>query len=349
MPRLVFANSVDYAPHTGGWVYNTRVVRELAAFGWDVVPLDLPAGFPRPDAAAIVRSSELFAKVPDGAIVIADQICLSPLAAVVEPMAQRLRLVMIFHHPIAKESGLAEADRARFADLERRALAACRLVVATSPSTSGALVADYGVDRGRIVVAPPGIERHPSAIPPLEADAPRLLSVGAVIPRKGYHLLVEALAGLRERSWRLDIVGDLERAPGYVVELHGLIEVAGLEARVVLRGGLEHIELDESWRRAHVYVGASLHEGYGMAVAEAIARGLPTITTRAGAIGDWLDPAAAIIVSDDSVYALRSAIARVLDEPALRKRLRQAALRQASRFASWADAARTVGERLVQL
>ena len=256
---------------------------------------------------------------------------------------------MIFHHPIAKESGLAEADRARFADLERRALAACRLVVATSPSTAGALVADYGVDRGRIVVAPPGIERHPSAIPPLEADAPRLLSVGAVIPRKGYHLLVEALAGLRERSWRLDIVGDLERAPGYVVKLRGLIEGAGLEARVVLRGGLEHIELDESWRRAHVYVGASLHEGYGMAVAEAIARGLPTITTRAGAIGDWLDPAAAIIVSDDSVYALRSAIARVLDEPALRKRLRQAALRQASRFASWADTARAVHQRLVQL
>ena len=85
MPRLVFANSVDYARHTGGWVYNTRVMRELAALGWDVVPLDLPAGFPRPDAAAIVRSGELFAKVPDGAIVIADQICLSPLAEVVEP------------------------------------------------------------------------------------------------------------------------------------------------------------------------------------------------------------------------------------------------------------------------
>ena len=349
MPRLVFANSLDYARHTGGWVYNTRVMRELAAFGWDVVPLDLPAGFPRPDAAAIARSSELFAKVPDGAIVIADQICLSPLAAVAEPMAQGLRFAMIFHHPIAKESGLAEAERARFADLERRALAVCRLVVATSLSTAGALVADYGVDRARIVVAAPGIERIPPTPPPRETDAPRMLSVGAVIPRKGYHLLVEALAGLRDRLWRLDIVGDLERAPAYVMELRGMIEAAGLDGRVVLAGGLEHIELDESWRRAHVYVAASFHEGYGMAVAEAIARGLPTITTRAGAISDWLDPAAAIIVPDGSPEALRGALARILADPALRKELRSAALAQASRFPNWADTAAIVHKAIVEL
>ena len=346
--QLVFANSVDYARHTGGWVYNTRVMRELAALGWDVVPLDLPAGFPRPDNRAKSHSARLLASVPDGALVVADQICLSPLENIAKREADRLRLVMIFHHPIAKEEGMPTRRRLLFRHRERRALAGCRLVVATSPSTASTLAADYDVDPGRIVVARPGIERFmPSAMK--DADVPRMLSVGAVIERKGYHFLVEALAGLRDAAWQLDIAGDLDRAPAYAEALKARISAAGLDGRVVLRGGLDADSLKACWRAAHVYIAASLHEGYGMAVAEAIARGLPTVTTPAGAVGDWLDPDAAIIVPDDSPEMLRAAIARVLDEPELRKRLRSAALEQASRFSSWADTAQAVHQRLAQL
>jgi glycosyltransferase involved in cell wall biosynthesis len=346
--QLVFANSVDYARHTGGWVYNTRVMRELAALGWEVVPLDLPAGFPRPDAAATARSLELFAAVPNGAIVIADQICLTPLAEVMASEAQRLRFVMIFHHPIAKETGLTAAERARFADLERRALAACALVVASSPTTARELAGDYGVDPGRIAVAPPGIERV-AAAEPRDLEIPRLLSVGAVIPRKGYDMLVAALSELRDQPWRMDIVGDPDRAPEYVSDLRTMVRTAGLSGRVFLRGGLSSDALEACWRSASIYVSASRHEGYGMAVAEAIARGLPTVTTRAGAVGDWLDPDAALIVPDDERDALRTALARVLAEPELRKELRRAALEQALRFASWGGTAGAIHERLVQL
>jgi glycosyltransferase involved in cell wall biosynthesis len=346
--QIVSANSVDYARHTGGWVYNSRVMRELAALGWDVVPLDLPAGFPRPDVMAKAQAARLLAALDDGALVIADQICLSPLAEIVAREAQRLRLVMIFHHPIARESGLADADRARFAEQERCALAACRNVVATSPSTAGALVAHYGVEPGRIVVARPGIERFAPS-PFNELGVPLMLSVGAVIPRKGYHLLVEALAALGDEPWQLDIVGDLDRAPEYATRLREQVGRLGMGDRVKLEGGLSEVDLATKWRAAHIYVAASLHEGYGMAIAEAIARGLPTVTTSAGAVGDWLDPDAALIVPDDQPEALRTALARVLAEPALRARLRDAALDQAARFPSWADAARAVHERLVQL
>jgi glycosyltransferase involved in cell wall biosynthesis len=346
--QLVFANSVDYARHTGGWVYNTRVMRELSALGWDIVGLDLPAGFPRPDAAGTVRSLELVAEVPDGAIVMADQICLSPLADVVAREAQRLRFVMIFHHPIAKESGLPEAERARFADLERRAVAACALVVASSSTTARELSADYGVAPDRIAVAPPGIEKFAPAERP-DLEIPRLLSVGALIPRKGYDVLIAALAGLRDRPWRLDIVGDADRVPEYASELRTMVRTAGLDGRVVLHGGLTPDALEACWRLASIYVSASRHEGYGMAVAEAIARGLPTVTTRAGAVGDWLDPSAAILVADDQPETLRAALVRVLDEPDLRKRLRQAALEQGSRFQTWNETAETIHEQLAQL
>jgi glycosyltransferase involved in cell wall biosynthesis len=346
--RLVFANSADYARHTGGWVYNTRVMEELSALGWKVVPLDLPAGFPLPDMAARAQSARLLAALPDDAIVVADQICLSPLYNATVREAERLRLVMIFHHPMAAERGRPIRTRRLLKHREQAALAACRLVVTTSPTTARTLAADYEVAPERIVVASPGIEKFATSAP-AKSDAPRLLSVGAVIERKGYHTLVEALTGLSERPWRLDIVGDLDRSPDYVARLREQLSATRLTDRVALRGGIPQADLDACWRDAQIYVAASLHEGYGMAVAEAIARGVPTITTRAGAVGDWLDPGAAIIVPDGSPEALRDALARVIAEPALRTALRTAALDQASRFPSWAETAAAIDERLADL
>lgn len=346
--RLVFANSVDYARHTGGWVYNSRIMQELSALGWEVVPLDLPAGFPLPDMAARSRSARLLAALPDDAIVVADQICLSPLYNIATREAERLRLVMIFHHPIAAERGRPVRTRLMLKHREQAALAACRLVVTTSATTARTLAADYEVAPERIVVASPGIEKFSPSAPP-QSDVPLLLSVGAVIERKGYHTLIEALAGLSDRPWRLDIVGDLDRAPDYSAGLRNQIRAARLTDRVALRGGIARADLDACWRDAHIYVAASIYEGYGMAVAEAIARGVPTVTTHAGAVGDWLDPGAAIIVPDSSPEALRDALARVIAEPALRIALRIAALDQASRFPSWAETVATIDEHLDQL
>jgi glycosyltransferase involved in cell wall biosynthesis len=345
---LVFVNSLDYARHTGGYVYNTRLMQELAARGWDVTPLDLPAGFPRPDVSVRARSVELLAVQPDGALVVADQICLSPLSDVLAREAARLRLVMLFHHPIAMEEGLPPDERARFMAAERAALAACRLVIVSSRTTAEALTAEYCVPAARIVVALPGIDPFDVA-EPREAEVPRLLSVGAVIPRKGYHILIEALAGLVHVPWTLDVVGDLDRVPDYVAKLRAMVGRAGLAGRVHLEGGLHEADLEVRWQATHVYVASSLHEGYGMAVAEAIARGLPVVTTGAGAVGGWLDPAAALIVQERSPEALRAALGRVLAEPELRARLRAAALAQAGHFPSWADAAEVVDQRLVAL
>lgn len=346
--RLVFANSLDYARLTGGFVYATRLMRELGGRGWDVTALDLPAGFPRPDAAARAQTAELLAALPTDTLVLADQICFSPMAETLAHEAARLRLVMIFHHPIAMEEGLSPDERARFAEAEREALATCRLVIASSHTTAATLSTEYGVPEARIVVGMPGMER-PAVVEPSSTGVPRLLSVGAVIPRKGYHVLIEALAGLTHVPWALSIVGDLDRAPDYVDSLASMIRDAGLDGRVRLQGGLSEADLEARWKSAQVFVAASLHEGYGMAVAEAIARGVPVVTTGAGAVEGWLDPSAALIVPERSPDALRDALTRVLAEPALRAELREAALRAASRFPSWSDAATVVDQRLAAL
>ncbi len=345
-PRLVFAISADYARRTGGWIYNQRLLDELRRLGWTVEDLVLPAGFPAPDAAARAASAAAFRGLPDGGLVLVDQLCLGVMPEVAAEQGARLRQVMIVHHPLALEGDACAAARA---ESECRALVNVALVLATSQPTADSLRRDYGVDSDRLVVGLPGIDRHLPRPSRPDGDDLRLLGVGAVVPRKDHGLLLEALAGLADRPWHLRIVGDLDRAPAHVDGLRRLLARHGLSDRVAFAGILEGEAFEDAWAEADLYVAASRHEGYGMAVAEAVARGLPVVTTTAGAVESWLDRRAALVVPAGDVMALREALARALDEPALRRSLRDGALAAAAALPRWEATAAVVDAALRRL
>jgi glycosyltransferase involved in cell wall biosynthesis len=331
---LVFAISADYARHTGGWIYNERLLERLRRLGWSVERLTLPAGFPSPSPAARAAATAAFRALPGGTLVLVDQLCLSVMPELAAEQRQRLRLAVIVHHPLALEGDAPEAATRR-AEAERKTLAAAALVLATSQTTAEALRRDYGVPASRLVVGLPGIDRHPPRAPRRDDGMIRLLSVGAVVPRKDHGLLIEALADLADRPWRLRIVGDLKRNPLHVAGLRDLLRQRELGGRVDLAGALESESFEEAWREADLFVAASRHEGFGMAVAEAVARGLPVVTTAAGAVESWLDRRAAIVVPVGDVVRLRGALQRTMDEPELRAALRAGALAAAAALPSW--------------
>ncbi len=117
----------------------------------------------------------------------------------------------------------------------------------------------------------------------------------------------------------------------------------------MLTGALDAAELEPLWQSADLYVAASRHEGYGMAIAEAISRGIPVVSTDAGAVGQWIDRRAAIIVPVGDRAALGSALERALSEPALRQQLRDGALSARARLPAWRQSARIVSDRLAAL
>jgi glycosyltransferase involved in cell wall biosynthesis len=119
-----------------------------------------------------------------------------------------------------------------------------------------------------------------------------------------------------------------------------------LAGRIELTGELDGTAFEAAWRSADLYVASSRHEGFGMAVAEAVARGLPVVTTAAGALDDWLDRRAALIVPAGDAAALRRAVMSVLDDPDLRQRLRGGALAARAALPRWDDTARSVDEAL---
>jgi glycosyltransferase involved in cell wall biosynthesis len=344
-PEFTFVISEDYARRTGGYVFTERLLAGLAARGWNVHRLTLPAGFPNPSPAARTRSAALFRSLADGSLVLADQLCLGVLPEVAAAEGQRLRLVMVVHHPLALEA-MDAAEKRRRAVSERAALAHCEGVLVTSEATARALSADYAVPRTRIVVASPGVDRKPLAA--RRGGPPLLLCVGAVVPRKDHAALIRALAAARRHRWQLVIVGNLTRAPEHVRTLQAMIAGFELRSRVRFAGELSQSALAHRFARADLYVATSRHEGHGMAVAEALAHGLPVVTTRAGALGEWVGRAA-IVVRDGHHAELAGVLKRLLASPQRRAELRGRALARRRALPTWETCFAAVADALSAL
>ena len=177
----------------------------------------------------------------------------------------------------------------------------------------------------------------------------RLLSVGALVPRKGYDVLVAALATLPDLPWALTIAGDRTRDPDVAAQIDRDIARHALEDRIATPGAVSSQRLAALYAEADVFVLASRFEGYGMAYAEAIAHGLPVIGTRAGAIPDTVPPDAGLLVAPGDIAALAQALRRVIGDAGLRLRLAEAARAAAPQLPTWRHSAEILARLLETL
>jgi glycosyltransferase involved in cell wall biosynthesis len=168
----------------------------------------------------------------------------------------------------------------------------------------------------------------------------RLLSVGSIVPVKGYDVLIAAVATLVDLPWRLTIAGDRTRNPATSARLDSDIRAHNLRDRVAVLGALPPAGITELYLASDIFVLASRFEGYGMVLAEAIAHGLPVVSTMAGAIPETVPAGTGLLVPPDDVAALAQALRRLIGEGAERKRLGTNARAAAGRLPTWQDSAR---------
>jgi glycosyltransferase involved in cell wall biosynthesis len=338
--RVVFAVPGDLDTPTGGYAYDKRVISELRDDGWTVDVVDLGRTFPRPDDAARTAAVAMLSTIPDGTPTVVDGLAYGVLPELAETLCRRVPVIALVHHPLALESGLVPDDAARLRASERTALAAARAVVVTSDATARLLVADYDLPPRKIMVAQPGTDRVAAADRTGRAGPVALLAVGAVVPRKGYDVLLEALSRLVDLDWRLAVVGPLDRDPATAAAIAAQITTLALADRVTLAGAVAADELAGLYAGADAFVLASRFEGYGMAFSEALGYGLPVVGTTGGAIPDTVPTGAGLLVAPDDVEALALALRRVIGEPGTRERLARAARAAADRLPTWRDTAR---------
>lgn len=325
----------DLRTATGGYVYDRRIVEGLREIGWRVAVHTLHSSFPHPTANALEHARRTFAEISDGARVLIDGLALGAMPEVVEPHSERLRLIALIHHPLAAETGLGRDTARALEESERRALRTVRQVIVTSRATREALEA-YGVAPERIAVVEPGTDPAPSSHKRSDG-ALRMLCVATITPRKGHDVLVEALAALRQYDWKLDCIGSTTRSTSTVERLQSALGQTGLSERVTLAGEADEATLSAYYAEADLFVLPTRFEGYGMAVAEALAHGLPVVSTTTGAIPEIVPPSAGVLVPPGDADALKQALEQLMKESHQLEELAAGARRARESLPCWAE------------
>jgi glycosyltransferase involved in cell wall biosynthesis len=349
--HFAFAVPGDLATPTGGYAYDRRMMAELDELGWQVDLVDLGDGFPSPSDVTHAAARTQLLTVPAGRAIVIDGLALGVLPEIASELAGRNPLLALVHHPLALESGLTAERAESLRRSERAALASVRGVIVTSAATARLVISNYGVPAERVSVARPGSDRVPPAQTGSEFrdGAIKLLSVGAVVPRKGFDVLIAALATLTELPWRLTIAGDLTRDRDTAMRLEADIAHHGLQDRVITLGAVSPERLAALYADADAFVLASYFEGYGIAYADALAYGLPIIGSHAGAIPDTVPPDAGLLVPPGDVAAFAQALRSVIADPELRQRLAHGAHAAALRLPSWRQSAEIFSSALERL
>jgi glycosyltransferase involved in cell wall biosynthesis len=135
--------------------------------------------------------------------------------------------------------------------------------------------------RGPIAIVPNGVDLPPLAEPRrVERDGARcFLFLSRIHPKKGLESLIEAWARVRPAGWELVIAGPDER--GHRAAIEKRAKALGADAAIRFLGPISDTDKWELYRSADVFVLPTVSENFGVVVAEALASGVPVITTRA--------------------------------------------------------------------
>ena len=350
MIRAAFAVPGDLDTPTGGYAYDKRIITELGRLGWQIDVIDLGSSFPNPDAAARELALAKLLAVPVSCPIVIDGLAFGVMAAEARQLRERNPLVALVHHPLALESGLDAATAQAMRESERDALGCVRAVVVTSEPTAEIVAREYAVPSDHITVVRPGVDRVAAAARrTASGDVVNLLSVGSITPRKGYDVLIGALADLKVLPWHLTIAGDTTRNATAFAQLKADVSRFGLLAQVSIVGAVTGARLADLYAAADVFVLASPFEGYGMVFGEAIAHELPVVATAVGAAAEVVPVDTGILVAPGDRDALRDALRRVIESADVRVRLAEGARQASLHLPEWRQSAIAFSQVLERL
>ncbi len=348
LPPITFVIDGALDQPTGGYLYDRIVIDGLRDLGASVRVESLAVGGAVSTALENGRVALRRAREPRSDLVVVDELChpRTALASLIHRVRPRSRLVALVHHLAASERS-GPSSRARLV-LERILLDAASRVIVTSETTRRA-VAKAGVDPARIRAVLPGCDRlGERRDPPLPAvdGGVRLLFLGSLTPRKGVLALVHAMSAVPARA-TLTLVGPADRDAVYAARVRAAIARSPARDRIRVTGTLPDVEVAAALASHDLFVLPSLHEGFGIAIAEALAHGLGVISTTAGAIPEVVrDGREAILVPPGDERALTAALVRAVADPGLRAAMAAAAITRARALPRWKETQRDFADAL---
>jgi glycosyltransferase involved in cell wall biosynthesis len=326
---------------SGGNIYDRRIASGLVDLGWQVDLLRVPQDECRAQAGRALNG--VLATLPDGTLCVVDGLVGHQHPGTLARHSERLTLVSLVHLLLCDEYGLPSSESGRLRACEHQSLSIVRAVVVTSAASRRRL-SEAGMRPHAVEVVEPGTE--PATTAHGTDGVHQWLCPAAVTPHKDQAGLLEALQRLSDIPWRCRCVGPLDRAPQYAADLAAEARRAGLADRFLLVGARTGRSLAEEFAGADLVVLPSRFETYGMALAEALAHGIPVVSTTAGGIPETVGEGCGLLVPPGDPAALADALRRWVTDPGLRRDLR-AAVRSRPASPTWDVQARRFADVLV--
>jgi glycosyltransferase involved in cell wall biosynthesis len=262
--------------------------------------------------------------------------------------------VATIHHPItvdrdteitAAESWLRKMKARRwysFLTMQKRVSKCISHIITVSNCSREDIGREFRIPMERFRVVPNGINMD--YFTPVNgvkrADNQILVTNSADTPLKGLRYLLEAVAEIRRtRQIRVVVIGQ-PKSDGVV---EGLIEELSLGDTVTFTGRIAYEEFARYYAEATMAVIPSLYEGFGMPAGEAMACGVPVISTSGGALPEVIGDAGILVPPADKT-ALREAIIALLNDPERRRTLGEAGLARVRDLLTWHHAAQKTVE-----
>jgi glycosyltransferase involved in cell wall biosynthesis len=264
----------------------------------------------------------------------------APRAPIFHALNQRVdsagpRTVTTFHDLFVMTADYSSPEfRTRFSEQARLAAERSDLIVAVSRFTAQQVEHLLGVEASRIRVIPHGA-RAPLHIAPARENV--VLMVGAVQKRKNVARLVKAFEQM-PAGWKLAIAGSAE-GYGAAAELQA-VEESPRRRDIEVLGYVPAPALEDLYSRARIFAFPSLDEGFGMPVLDAMARGVPVVSSRRSAIPEVAGDAA-LLVDPEDVEELGAALNRLAGDEALRQDLARRGRERAAEYTWEAAVERT--------
>ena len=243
------------------------------------------------------------------------------------PATKHKRTVTTFHDLFVLTNEYSTKEfRDRFADQARHAAERSDAVICVSQFTADQVASLLNVERARLHVVHHGVH-GPEELPPREAREQLVLSVGSIQKRKNTARLVEAFE-LTPPGWKLILAG----APGYEAEsVMQRIAESPRREDISVTGYINQSELEHLYAKASLFAFPSLDEGFGIPVIEAMAWGVPVITSDRSALAE-VSGEAALHIDPENIEELATALQTTMESPGLRKELAVRGLEWSAKF-----------------
>lgn len=330
----------------GGSFYNDRIVAGLRETGREIEVVTLRKARAQAEEPVRAAAREAIDKATaDASRLLIDGLSLPAFVGLGDALDSAGAFGLV-HHPVSLADGVSEADRPAIRNAALRLLPRLHRVIVTSPIVAERLASEFGIDPARIVTIIPGTDDAPRS-PGSGEPGCAVLSVGALIPRKGHDVLLRALARLFDLDWHLTVVGSATRDPAHAADLAKLAADLGVAAQVRFTGTLDAAALDSLWRKTDLFALATYWEAYGAAIAEALRRGVPVAITSGGGAAALVPPEAGVIVEPGDVVQLSKAMRRLIFGGGLRAEMAEAAWQAGRTLPDWPTQLRAFAAALV--